>query len=405
VKRVDLADLSTGVLDHAVYFRDTNKDVIKNPRVTVYVNDGRQHLRMQPEATYDVIALEPPPITHAGVGALYSTEFYQLARTRLKPGGYISQWLPAYQMPPDITLAMVRAFLDAFPQAVLLSGADAELLLIGANSPRIEIDPARLVSRLADTPDVQSDLARINMGTVRELVGTFVGGPDTLDDATRGVPPVTDDRPLQEYGVRSLLTAVRNGVPASLFDLNQVAGWCPACFIGKTPAPVAEGLDTYLSLVGASYKQGPAGIPGLPDARARRMIQDSPYLQRVLPVAHLLLGLALASEGRLGEAVVEYRKEIELEPRSGAAHLSLGRALVAMGSIDAGIAELQIAAQIEPNDPQTLDTLATALLDAKQYDAAVNVLSVQARLMPDSPEVRNKLALALEAQRRAGAAR
>jgi hypothetical protein len=133
VKRVDLADLSTGVLDHAVYFRDTNKDAIKNPRVTVYVNDGRQHLRMQPEATYDVIALEPPPITHAGVGALYSTEFYQLARTRLKPGGYISQWLPAYQTPPDITLAMVRAFLDAFPQAVLLSGADAELLLIGVN--------------------------------------------------------------------------------------------------------------------------------------------------------------------------------------------------------------------------------------------------------------------------------
>jgi len=405
VKRVDLADLSTGVLDHAVYFHDTNKDVIKNPRVTVYVNDGRQHLRMQPEATYDVIALEPPPITHAGVGALYSTEFYQLARTRLKPGGYISQWLPAYQMPPDITLAMVRAFLDAFPQAVLLSGADAELLLIGANGPRIEIDPARLVSRLADTPAVQADLARLNMGTVRELVGTFVGGPDTLDDATRGVPPVTDDRRLQEYGVRSLLTAVRNGVPASLFDLNQVAGWCPACFIGKTPAPVAEGLDTYLSLVGASYKQGPAGIPGLPDALARRMIQDSPYLQRVLPLAHLLLGLALASEGRLGEAVTEYRKEIELEPRSGAAHLSLGRALVAMGSIDAGIAELQIAAQIEPNDPQTLDALATALLDAKQYDAAVNVLSVEARLLPASSEVRNKLNMALEAQRRAGTAR
>jgi spermidine synthase len=39
-------------------------------RVVVYVNDGRQHLHMQPEASYDLITLEAPPITHAGVGAL-----------------------------------------------------------------------------------------------------------------------------------------------------------------------------------------------------------------------------------------------------------------------------------------------------------------------------------------------
>jgi tetratricopeptide (TPR) repeat protein len=323
----------------------------------------------------------------------------------LKPGGYISQWLPAYQVPPDITLAMVRAFIDAFPQAVLLSGANAELLLVGANSPRIEIDPARVVSRLREEPAVQADLARISLGTVRELVGTFVGGPDTLDDATRNVAPVTDDRPLQEYGVRSLLTAVRNGVPASLFDLNQVASWCPECFIGKTPAPVAEGLDTYLALIGNVYKPGAPEQLTLPDSRARQMIQDSRYLQRVLPGAHLLVGLALAAEGRFNEAAAEYREEIRLEPTSAAAHLSLGRVLVAMGSIDAGIAELRIAAQIGPNNAQTLDTLATALMDGKQFDAAVDVLNAEARLLPASAEVRNKLTLALEAQRRSGSAR
>ena len=400
VTRVDLADLSTGILDHAAYFRDTNKDVIRNSRVTVYINDGRQHLRMQPEGTYDVIALEPPPITHAGVGALYSTEFYQLARTRLKPGGYISQWLPAYQVPPDITLAMVRAFVDAFPQAVLLSGADAELLLIGANAPRIEIDPARLMSRLADTPAVQADLSRINLSTVREMVGTFVGGPQTLDDATRGVPPVTDDRPLQEYGVRSLLTAVRNGVPGSLFDLSQVASWCPACFVGKTPAPIAEGLDTYLALMETAYKPGTLENLSRLDASARRMIQDSAYLQRVLPGAHILLGLALAAEGRFSEAIAQYREEIRLEPTFAAAHLNLGKALVATGAVDAGVVELRIAAQLEPNNTQALDALATTLLDARQYDAAVNVLSAEAQLMPASSEIRSKMGAAFAAQNR-----
>ena len=50
------------------------------------------------------------------MGALYSREFYALARTRLRQGGYISQWLPAYQVPAAATLAMVRAFIEVFPQ-------------------------------------------------------------------------------------------------------------------------------------------------------------------------------------------------------------------------------------------------------------------------------------------------
>src|SRR5439155_26083910 len=107
--------------------------VLRDPRVAVFVNDGRQHLQMQPPGSYDLITLEPPPIGYAGVSALYSTEFYALARTRLKPGGYISQWLPAYQVPGATTLAMIRAFVDLFPQAVLVSGAEADLILIGAN--------------------------------------------------------------------------------------------------------------------------------------------------------------------------------------------------------------------------------------------------------------------------------
>ena len=101
--------------------QDGNKGVLHGAAVAVHINDGRQHLQMQPPASYDLITLEPPPIGYAGVSALYSREFYALG-ARVKPGGYVSQWLPAYQVPPETTLAMVRAFVDVFPQAVLLSG-------------------------------------------------------------------------------------------------------------------------------------------------------------------------------------------------------------------------------------------------------------------------------------------
>ena len=143
VTQVDIVDLSPHVLGHASYFRDANRDVLHDSKVNVFVNDGRQHLQMVAPGSYDLITLEPPPIAHAGVAALYSREFYQLARSRLTASGYVSQWLPAYQVPAESSLAMVRAFLEVFPQAVLVSGAQAELLLVGTASPRIELDPVR----------------------------------------------------------------------------------------------------------------------------------------------------------------------------------------------------------------------------------------------------------------------
>jgi predicted membrane-bound spermidine synthase len=43
---------------------------------------------------YDVITLEPPPPSAAGVANLYSRDFYELARARLAPAGLVAQWWP-----------------------------------------------------------------------------------------------------------------------------------------------------------------------------------------------------------------------------------------------------------------------------------------------------------------------
>ncbi len=188
VERVDVADLSRDILDHAGYFSDANKDVLKDPRVSVYVNDGRQHLadaaarRPTTSSRWSRRRLRTP-----ASAALYSREFYALARTRLKPGGYLSQWLPAYQVPAATSLAMVRAFIDVFPQSVLLSGTEAELLLVGTSGGRIEIDPVRVSRALEQAPGVAADLRRLDLGSVTEIVGTFVGSADTLARATQPV--------------------------------------------------------------------------------------------------------------------------------------------------------------------------------------------------------------------------
>ena len=365
VGRVEVADLSRGVLDHAGYFRDVNRDVLNDPRVAVYVNDGRHHLQMQRTASYDLITLEPPPIGYAGVAALYSTEFYALARSRLKPRGYLSQWLPAYQVPAAVTLAMIRAFVDVFPQAVLVSGAEADLLLLGANDSRIEIDPARVADRLAKAPAVQADLRRLDLGTLREIVGTFVGAAGTLAHATRDVTPAGDDRPIQEYGSRSLLDS-GEAVPASVVDLRQVSAWCPACFAGGKPVPAVDGLDTYLALADQAYRAPPLEVARARDLGERqgRVIAGSAYLGALVPESadvHNILGIALADKGRMDEAISEFREALRLEPGSAQTHWHLGAALAYRGARDEAVGHLRRSVELDPGNARARHDLDAVL--------------------------------------------
>jgi tetratricopeptide (TPR) repeat protein len=373
VRRVEIVDLSRHILDHSGYFKDTNGDVLHDPRVAVFVNDGRHHLQMQPDASYDLITLEPPPIVHAGVAALYSMEFYERARARLTPKGYMSQWLPAFGVPQTMILSMIRSFVEVFPNAVLLSGASANLLLVGSTGSRVEIDPARMAAALARAPAVQADLQRLDLGSPREIAGMFVGSVQTLAKATRDSAPVTDDRPIQEYGKRSLLD-FDEGLPPSIVDLSDVASWCPGCFVGGKPVPLVEGLDTYLALMNLAYTAQSAGVARTVPAGTRpRAIAGSGYLGAIVPESadlDALLGAAfieryqhatdLLEQREYTEAVDQFREALLLRPDSVQAHNNLGIALASVGKVDEAIDQFKQALALQPGFDDARRNLTTA---------------------------------------------
>jgi spermidine synthase len=377
VRRVDVADLSRGVVEHAGYFRDVHGGVLDDERVDVYLNDGRQHLLMQPQGAYDLVTLEPPPISHAGVASLYSREFYALARSRLKSGGYLSQWLPAYQVPAETTLAMVRAFVDVFPQSVLLSGSQAELLLVGTTAPSIEIDPQAVTDALEKAPAVRADLERVDLADPTEIVGTFVASAATLARATAGSAPVTDDRPLQEYSVRSALGSSLMGVPASLFNLGEVAVWCPRCFYGDQPVPAVAGIDLYLALLEQAYAAPVSEVIAAAEAgRGQRTILGSRYLGAVVPdsraVSELLAaspgsararydeGSALLERGQYAEAAARFRAALPEMAGSAELHNNLGVALASMGDVRGALEHFREAVRLDPGFTEARQNLAAA---------------------------------------------
>jgi spermidine synthase len=280
VERIDVVDTSPEVLRLAPYFAAANRDVLADPKVAVHVNDGRHHLRLQPPSHYDLITLEPPPISHAGVAALYSQEFYDLARSRLRPGGYLTQWLPVYQVPAEVAMSMIHAFLEAFPGAVLLSGSGQELILMGVNGGRPELDPHAVRARLAVAPAVQADLDRLSLGTLLELVGTFVASADALEPLVQPYPAVTDDNPLMEHGLLSPRSQLKNhGMPLQLVKVATVPAWCPKCFPGGRPIAGLETLGAYTAVMWRD--------PGVvaSDERSRAVVGTNSYLRALFSTA------------------------------------------------------------------------------------------------------------------------
>lgn len=288
LQNLEVVDISQSVMQHAGYFAATNHHVLQNDNVSVFVNDGRLHLWMKPEGSYDLITLEPPPIAFSGVSSLYTREFYQLARSRLTRGGFMTQWLPGYQVSGDAVLSMVRAFLDVFPNAILLSGAGAELILLGRKDEAVILDPDLVRRKLQLHPALAEDLDKVHLSSLIDLLGTYAASSETLAGATADVAPVTDDYPIQEYAVASRLH--ESHMPPELFDNRSLSGWCPACFAPGVPRPELGQLPAYQRIQMAYFhspafldfrnwgKDGSGGVALPTDAKTLACIRDSAFL-------------------------------------------------------------------------------------------------------------------------------
>jgi len=86
IKRLTVAENCAPVLRAAKWFDPWNRGVLTNDRVRIYHEDARTVLKLGPQK-YDVIISEPSNPWLVGIGRVFSREFYQLAASRLKPGG------------------------------------------------------------------------------------------------------------------------------------------------------------------------------------------------------------------------------------------------------------------------------------------------------------------------------
>jgi hypothetical protein len=96
---------------------------LADPRLAVHVADGR-HALARSKKLYDIIEADAlwPDVAYAG--NLYSTEFFRLIGSRLKPGGMVCTWAP--------TPRVYSSFIGAFRYVL---GPPNRSVLMGSNEP------------------------------------------------------------------------------------------------------------------------------------------------------------------------------------------------------------------------------------------------------------------------------
>jgi tetratricopeptide (TPR) repeat protein/2-polyprenyl-3-methyl-5-hydroxy-6-metoxy-1,4-benzoquinol methylase len=112
------------------------------------------------------------------------------------------------------------------------------------------------------------------------------------------------------------------------------------------------------------------------------------------------LGDALEGQGKLDEAVIQYRRALALKPDFAEAHYNLGNALKQQGKLDEAMAQYQRALDLKPGFAVARYNLGNALNEQGKLDEAVAQYRRALALKPDFAEAHNNLGNALKEQRK-----
>ena len=101
---------------------------------------------------------------------------------------------------------------------------------------------------------------------------------------------------------------------------------------------------------------------------------------------HNNLGSVLKGQGRLGEAIENYRDAIALDPRCSSAHTNLGNALMDAGDAGAAVSCYQTAIAIDPGNAGAHSNLGAVLTRQDRWDEAAISLREAIRLDPQQAD-------------------
>lgn len=196
VKQLVIAENCEPVLEASRFFTPWNRGLLTNPLARIRLEDARTLLKLS-QQQYDVIISQPSNPWFASVGSIFSVEYYDLAASRLKPGGVMAQWFHVYEMHDGIVDLVLRTFCAVFPYVEVWDASAGDLVLLGSKQPW---DSGHDVLQRAYAHKlVSDDLASIGLATPQTLMARQLASQKTAHAIAEPGPIQSDAFPILEY--------------------------------------------------------------------------------------------------------------------------------------------------------------------------------------------------------------
>ena len=181
VERIVICEIEPSVIEASDQFVVQNYAVLSDPRTEVIYDDARHFLATTDER-FDVITSDPIHPWVRGAASLYSVEYHELVKRRLRPGGVVAQWVPLYETDEASAKSQIGTFVQSFPDATLWNSdfldSGYDLVLVGQVGPA-RVDGEAIARRLDGDSPLWQSLAEVGLGSTVELLQTYAGrGPD-----------------------------------------------------------------------------------------------------------------------------------------------------------------------------------------------------------------------------------
>ena len=420
LERLVCVEIAPGVVEGSQLFEEVNRRYWEDPRTEIVIDDGRNYLFRNDEK-WDVITSEPSNPWIAGIGNLYTEEFYSDCRDRLAPGGIICQWIHLYEMQESVLKTILLTFIKYFPAAAAFTSVENnDLLLIGSAG---ELRPdLELLTRRIRSGEVAKDMQRIGLTSPFTLLTTQVFDSAEMRRWAGVGPTNSDNFPRVEYDApRGFFYAERTEIPAAyrISGANLLGRYLSA---HEVSADELVELARFQSLDGMTYlvysaladalEREPAHRPALEMmaellidrkkfGEAGEVIQrlaaageaEAKLLELEYPVAQAQAERRSASflaRGDFSRPVEIKQRLAQLEPGRSLHPYQLGETLERAGHLDLAVAAFQRAIELraketspETPEPQIiLHKIGSAFYDAGKLDQAQAVYARMAELYP-----------------------
>jgi spermidine synthase len=306
VEEIDCVEIEPSMLKAAGYFEQWNRSVLKDPRVKIISNDGRNYL-LSTKKKYDIIISEPSNPWISAASPLFTSEYFKLVSKRLAPGGVFCQWMQLYAVQPSDIKSVLGTVKSVFPSVSLWNPYGFDTLAI-ATPGKFSVDYADLEKRFALA---RPDMASLGIKNIRGLLVKFVMAGPELDAFIKGAELNTDNRPVLEF------SAPKSLYNASLADANYRLLQSNV----HTVSPYLAGGNGGLALA-EEYLQ--SGVFGGAESELKLLAQKSPGAK-----IYDLLGYALQRQKKFDEAKAVLEKAAALDVTKPDAFVGLSQVWLA----------------------------------------------------------------------------